>query len=265
LGDLGCMATPEAIRSLYEREIPKLVQAVKTDPVMSKCLHYYACPFVPYVGKKYDVARIKILVVGKATCGWGDGYANLADFSRGDGVPDSFWEWSSDFINKRVVPFYNGRQEEGSYHSEFWRQTYRLTTAVLEGLAELPKYERCPGAADHSFSQIAWTNVFKIGGVCGNPDSRMERFFCSEPWCSLLLQELQILQPELVLFSTHNGYDRFLKQMLPEIELSEPDSDIADVGMPGLGFRGFRTVHFQNRRFSPECLFRRIQTPEANS
>jgi hypothetical protein len=87
----------------------------------------------------------------------------------------------------------------------------------------------------------------------------MEEFLCAEPRCGLLMKELQILQPELVLFSTHSSYDDHLKRMLPEVELSEPEYDISDVRLPGMKLRGFRTLHFQNRRFDPKHLLHRIR------
>jgi hypothetical protein len=88
----------------------------------------------------------------------------------------------------------------------------------------------------------------------GNPDGPMEKFLCRDEFRGLLLAEIEILRPDLILFSTHASYDEILLSMLPQAILNRVDEDIKKVTLPGHHFRGFRTLHFQNRRFKPERI-----------
>jgi hypothetical protein len=106
-------------------------------------------PFVPYRGSRYGVDRPKILIIGKATYGWGKG-----DEGQGSGtlnavkdmddhvLMDHLSKLSDKFIEDEIIPFYGGKK--GHYHSNFWNRIYRLTGQCLYGyqVLESGKYER---------------------------------------------------------------------------------------------------------------------------
>jgi hypothetical protein len=252
------MNVSEELKSHYRTVVPRLLNAARIDPKIRGRLSKYAWPFVPYVGDGYDTAATRIVIVGKATNGWGGENASLDDF-RENVIPADFWRMSDDFVLKQVMPFYAGNPTADSYHSLFWQRIYLLVPTLLSHsqLTNDKSFDR----AECCFRGLAWTNVFKIGNATGNPDCKMQEFLLQESLRGLLLRDLEILRPEIVLFSTHPSYDEFLSAMLPGVSIGpEPEPGISLVKIPGHTFCGFRTLHFQNRRFRPDVLLRSLRS-----
>jgi len=105
-----------ASTSLKDRYL-SLIDLLKEKKVTANC----TIPFVPYRGSACsDDNKPKILVIGKATYGWGKG-----EKGQGSGVledvlgRDDLWEYlsklSEAFLEDEIIPFYGG--EKGHYHS----------------------------------------------------------------------------------------------------------------------------------------------------
>lgn len=212
-------------------------------------------PFVPYVGSSYCQAKHKILIVGKATYGWGKG-----DSGQGSGTlgavlgKNDLYEYIAKlpkkFIEEEIIPFYGG--EKGHYHSQFWNRIYRLTGNLLLD-CPVSEYKRERQVSEKCFRSIAWSNVFKVGATKaerGNPNPKLISFQKAH---NTLEAEINILQPNIVIFSTGPTYDRYLKDLLPNSTLRDADPD--DLGVKeveGLESLAFRTCHFQyysNQKF----------------
>lgn len=95
--------------------------------------------------------------------------------------------------------------------------------------------------------------MFKVGATKakrGNPGQRLASIQKSD---NTLAKEIDVLQPSVVIFSTGPGYDRHLKDVLPNITLRQAEPDHLGIKeVEGLGTLTFRTYHFQyysNRRF----------------
>lgn len=148
-----------------------------------------------------------------------------------------------------MLPYY-GRLPTGEplLHSPFWSRVYRLGTRLFLGDAALP-FVRREDWARACFGQIAWTNVFKIGGSCGgNPPSEMRELLLSN--FSFLGDEIEIIKPRIVVFSTGSGYDQILSRSVGmEVDL-EPDRNAPEIAAlrTRTGRLGYRTPHFQRLR-----------------
>jgi hypothetical protein len=144
-----------------------LIERLKNEVGSETC----TIPFVPYRGSRYGVDKPKILIIGKATYGWGKG-----DEGQGSGVLKHVlgradhirWKdlsrLSEEFIEGEIIPFYGG--EKGHYHSNFWNRIYRLTGHCLYGYSvSAEEYERERQRSVKCFRSIAWSNLFKVGAL----------------------------------------------------------------------------------------------------
>jgi hypothetical protein len=91
----------------------------------------YTVPFFPYVGRGNDDAKHRILIIGKATYGWGkgdkgQGSGTLTEVRNREDVLDRQdlyrhpVQLPKDFIEEQIIPLYGG--ETGLYHSQFLEQ-----------------------------------------------------------------------------------------------------------------------------------------------
>ncbi|MGH9325808.1 MAG: hypothetical protein ACRD2B_03855 [Terriglobia bacterium] len=213
----------------------------------------YAAPCLPYVGPAFfEEANLRMLFVGKATNGWG---------SLGNAIADvwpavKLFADSERFIRERIIPFY-GRLPPGDlgcYQSSFWRRIYSLTCRVLASQADL-EYQREATRAQRCFGEIAWTNLFKVGTSTGNPDSRMSELLLE--CLNTLPDEMQMLKPRIVIFSTGSTYDHFLSRAFSETLIIERPRERFSLvgGLAGVAC-ALRTPHFQactNGEFNELC------------
>jgi hypothetical protein len=139
-----------------------LIERIKEKELADKC----TIPFVPYRGSRYGDVKPKILFIGKATYGWGEG-----EEGQGSGAlkhvqdRNDLWDHLSKlpkkFIEGQIIPFYGG--EKGPYYrSLFWNRIFRLTGRCLYDYKE---YERERRRSEECFRSIAWSNVFKVGAL----------------------------------------------------------------------------------------------------
>jgi hypothetical protein len=121
-----------ASKNLKDRYL-RLIKRIRDEKLAGKS----TIPFVPYRGSAYgDDNKPKILVIGKATYGWGKG-----EQEQGSGAlnavlgRDDLWDHlsklSEEFIEGQIIPFYGG--EKGLYHSQFWNRIFRPVPVWLLG------------------------------------------------------------------------------------------------------------------------------------
>ena len=107
------------------------------------------------------------------------------------------------------------------------------------------KYARDAETAHACFHRITWTNVFRVGGFAGNPDSRMIQLLLNE--FNTLRDEINILKPQVTLFSTGRSYDDLLCQALGITSVNFDQRGPFSI-VSGLGDSvkvALRTQHFQ--------------------
>lgn len=215
-------------------------------------LKEYCWPFLPYVGKDYGSTKgPRVLFVGKATNGWSD--PTILQDSKGDLEeclmehipPTALFALNDRFVAECLTNHYGNLQSGERYHSRFWQVIYILVTRLLKDDVNW-SYLRDPVIARECFHKIAWTNVFKVGGVRGgNPDAQMVDFLLRN--FITLRDEIDRLQPEVIVFSTGAPYDDFLCRCLG---ISRIDFDTSDwfSRVKGLNTSvriAVRTPHFQ--------------------
>jgi len=192
-------------------------------------LDEYAAPFIPYVGENYSESDKKILFVGKATDGWGEFNENgtWKDISLNkarDMGPERLAELSSKLVAVNVALYFAGCNSVNSggigYHSRFWQVIYQLTTSVQQDKSELAEYIRKKSWSDKCFNSIAWTNIFKISKKDGNPESEKFIDFLLEN-VNTLKEEISILEPDIIIFSTGPSYDTYLNRIFPKIDIAK--------------------------------------------
>lgn len=275
------MSGTEIETSLQEELRPKLRGQIERLQEANFNLARVAVPFIPYVGNSYNDAknragvRTRILIVGKATDGWGwkeDVWNKEADL-RDVSLHDHDWYQKlrrvpKEFVERKVVPYYSGGK---GYSSLFWNRVYRIAADLLHDLRvseveikDLRKPELCRGC----FDSIAWTNVFKIGGKRGNPAAKLRK---PQIELNTLSEEIRIVEPDVVLFFTAPGYDRFLCKVLPNMRIDDVESGIARIsGLAGLANGGvaIRTYHPQASRpvpFDPHPIVEYVRANRRSS
>lgn len=229
-----------AMDKYFAAKLPTFYAAVKESRIP---VSVYAAPCLPYIGSAFcDERSPRVLFVGKATYGWGCLTEAIDErWTAGEWIGDS-----ESFILERVLPFFGRLQPgpHGCYHSSFWRRIYSLTCRLSCGRADL-SYEREADQARRCFATIAWTNLFKVGTVAGNPDGRMAELLLTH--LNTLPDEIRILRPRVVVFSTGSTYDYWLSRSLVVFgaKVEVPSERISAVsGLPGVKC-ALRTPHFQ--------------------
>jgi hypothetical protein len=112
--------------------------------------------------------------------------------------------------------------------------------------------------SEKCFRSIAWSNVFKVGppkAKRGNPNQELIAVQKKE---NTLKEELEILEPDVVIFSTGPRYDDFLSDFLPITCMSDAAPNhlgIKEIEIEDLDALVFRTYHFQ---YGPNWMFEQV-------
>ena len=121
-----------ASKNLKDRYF-SLIDRLVEEEVSDEC----TVPFVPYVGANYCYAKPKILIIGKATYGWGKGDGGQQGSGTLNDVLDKDdhdrWKYlielPEEFIEGEVIPYYGG--EKRGRARAFWRRIYQLAGKLL--------------------------------------------------------------------------------------------------------------------------------------
>jgi hypothetical protein len=101
-----------ASKNLKDRYF-SLIERLVEEEIANKC----TIPFVPYVGPSYSRAKPKILIIGKATFGWGKGGEGQGSGALKDVLDmddHDLWkhlvELPKEFIEGEIIPYYGGEK-----------------------------------------------------------------------------------------------------------------------------------------------------------
>lgn len=152
--------------------------------------------FLPSPSKTYFEGGPRIMVVGQETRGWRNGTCTIRNTKRVDeaGIKDSMQR------TQAVAT-------KGAQRSKFL-QYYRSVSSLVS-----------TGTADAA----VWSNQFCVSFKAGSPTKMEESAFAVLKQLSydLLRAQLEILQPQVVIFTTGPGRDKYLKECFPELETIE--------------------------------------------
>jgi hypothetical protein len=235
----------EKLHQLVEQKLRPQIEEARKNLDSEKI----AVPFLPYVGNDYAQAKHKVLVVGKATYGWkckdvsGNNNESLAEISLED---PEWWhrleEAPKNFIEGCVLPFYAGRE---GYKSLFWNRIYRILGDLLSE-NNISRYDRDESVSQTVFRSFAWTNVFKLAGLKGNPRKKLRE---PQIQSNSLPDEISYLEPDVILFFTGPSYDKYLCEIFQEMSLAEPNSLKQVPGVREQARVTLRTYHPQSGKF----------------
>ena len=176
----------------------------------------YSGLFLPYVGPQYREAPVKIGYVGKANHAWGDGTLDyLSQVVTAKPIANRLAAISTGFIVNKLIPSFLGRPVKPPYtapqqRSAFWAAICDFALGLAARSPLLPCCRQGQACNATCFSSIAWTNVYKVALVPGNPDKGMTNFLLAN--FNTLPAEIAALEPYLVWFVTGHDYDSHLKE-----------------------------------------------------
>lgn len=191
-------------------------------------------PLLVLPHERWNSAKLKLLIVGQETRRWmydprvvgeqGDPIENFRDFLLTKHAVTAMWNLYRWYALGRAYPKLN---------SPFWRGFRAIDSAIND-------------AQDAAL----WTNVFKVnvnGSVMENCTAA-EVSALRRVQLGLLRGEIDILQPDVVVFFSGPRYDAAIRGEFPDMEISAlsrrlPKSTVGVVRASGLPPRTIRTYH----------------------
>jgi hypothetical protein len=161
------------------------------------------------VPESYTTIPTRILVVGQQTNGWGD--RNLCGRSNA--------------LDALMTLYANFNLGETYTASPFWQATVLLNRLVN------------PASPPRSF---LWSNLVKLDQSGNRPIEELENQICQ---LGLLQKEIDITNPDVVVFFTGPDYDQRLKQSFPDSVWEKMSRFIVSLKHPNLPALAFRTYH----------------------
>src|SRR5215213_1069696 len=241
-----------ASENLKDRYFSLIARLKGKQEIADKC----TIPFVPYVGANYCDAKPRILIIGKATYGWGKGDEGQGSGALNDVLDEddhALWEHlvelPKEFIEGEIIPYCGG--EEGHYGSRFWIRIYQLAGKLL--LDRPISNERDLQVSETCFKSIAWSNIFKVGALKsegGNPKKKVRDIQKDQNKNegNAFEEEITALRPDVAIFSTSRAYDKHIEDLLPNTCMEDVDPEHEHLKIKeieGLDTLAFRTYHFQ--------------------
>ncbi|MBQ5939013.1 MULTISPECIES: hypothetical protein [unclassified Massilia] len=159
--------------------------------------------FVPAVSDSYATSKVRTMIVGRETAGWGSTLRkDLAHPDRMSSVR-AYLDHQMQFHRRKV-----GTVAERSKFFQFYREAARTMAAPAERAAR---------------DAPVWANLFcfdaaKTRPVRGDDTASGEIVRLSG---ALLRVQLEVLRPQLIVFTTGSSCDRYLKQMFSGLAVSQ--------------------------------------------
>lgn len=173
-------------------------------------------PFIPYIFDEYKLSKQKVLFVGQQT----NGGPGLPDFAKSN---VSFDDLQSDWAEFR----HNDRESLSHYNSPFWNFIGRV----------------CEDLKIHKLG-YAWSNISKFESNNSFPSG--EIYELAKIHFNSMPVEIEILQPDIVVFLTGPNYDSVIRGAFPNVSFHDypnlPIRQFCEVrGIPGK--KSFRLHH----------------------
>jgi hypothetical protein len=195
----------EGLLALYEAAFPALMAIRSSGQDVSWPL------FVePPTG--YEVAPVRLLIIGQQTNGWGSG------------EPSSCAE---------VVNLYRGFDLGRHYRpTPFWQAAHRLYNLL------------CPAGPERAF---VWSNLIKVCQHRTRPLPAVEDAVCR---LAVLTGEVGVMRPNVAVFFTGSSYDGRLRETFPGIGFHRVSRLVSRLEHGGLPYHSYRTAHPKYLRLS---------------
>ena len=161
-------------------------------------------PLLVEVPDAYCKAKVKLMIVGQQTAGWG----HPAD----DSIRDLLGQYRGFELGRRMS-------------SPFWEATYEIYNFLN------------PDGPPQGF---VWSNLIKVDVNKKRPSRELEELICS---IGLLRHELSITEPDVVVFFTGPSYDARLRTTFPGVKCERVNDFVNRLSHDALPEKAFRSYH----------------------
>lgn len=177
--------------------------------------------FLPTVSEHYLAAQKKVLIVGKETRSWANAKCDIKI-----GRAASLSNVAAAMARHRKFLLSPPRDSK-------FMQFYRAANISLSGGTQY-----LPSAA-------IWSNLFCVSSAGKSPVGTSSFQLISELSRKLLAAQIDILEPDAIIFTTGTGYDKYLKAFFPERTDSQVITPRALWAFKINGVQCYRTSHPQ--------------------
>lgn len=229
----------EAINAQLAARYLSILENAQLDSLYNEA-NTFSGMFLPTVSEHYLVARKKVLIVGKETRSWANARCVIKSgrAANVEGVTAAM---------KRHRNFLLAPPQDSKF-----MQFYRAANVLLSGGKQyLP-------------STAIWSNLFCVSSSSKSPVGTSSFQLVSELSRKLLEAQIEILEPNAILFTTGTGYDKYLKAFFPSRTDSQVITPRALWAFKINGVQCYRTSHPQwaSGREHREDALRRILLEE---
>jgi hypothetical protein len=156
--------------------------------------------FLPAATEEYLQSDIRIMLVGKEPRKWGKALQDLVSIKRTPAALGDYVRAQME-CHRRTMQINPGRSKFLQFH--------RRLAATL-------------GPAAHSRAQVAWGNLLCASLNEGSPCRGVTQERIAELSRLLLAAQIEVLAPELIVFASGYGYDRFVKALFDHTWETQP-------------------------------------------
>jgi hypothetical protein len=167
-------------------------------------------PLLLEVPPGYERAATRVMIVGQETFGWGRPEENTVSL-----------------LQEGYRSFDRGRSVS---HTPFWQAASTIWRLLNP---------------DDEQRAFLWTNLVKVDQASHRPSQRVEDAISA---LLLVQREIEITQPDVVVFFTGPRYDERLCKTFPNVQFVQMSKAVARVQHPSLPVRCYRTYHPQYLR-----------------
>lgn len=180
------------LQTVYEQKYPGLKSALADADAET-----LSCPqLVDISAHNYKLARTKLLIFGQQTREWYDDWSNIKGDVAAHAVRELLQEYSVFNLGS------------GLRHTPFWHYAHELHTLLN------------PNGPGNGF---IWSNLIKMAGLnkqdkWGYPGWLIEELINKS--FDVLVSEVNLAEPDVVVFFTGHDYDECLERSFPGVRLS---------------------------------------------
>jgi len=182
-------------------------------------------PLLIYVDeKKYFESDLKVMIIGQETNDWGKNFTG--DLQETIKIYDDF---------------YNSGYAINTYGGHFWNGINRFSSLLENKFPE------------RKISYI-WNNVVKIGASGRDQNHPQNHIYKAElDNFKVLEKELEILNPDIILFISGPNYDSNISSILNNVKFSSIDETFSSRQIAKLNFKNHKNIF---RTYHPNYLWR---------
>ena len=213
------------LRELYESHWKNLTQELNLILIDEKLSQKPTNPLLIYLDeKKHLESEIKVMIIGQETNDWNKNFTgNIQETIE---IYDEF---------------YNSGYAQNSYGGHFWNGINRFSN-LLE--TKFPNKK----------ISYVWNNVVKIGASGRDQNHPQNYIYHAElKNFKVLEKEIEILNPDIILFISGPTYDSNIASILDGVKFSRLNKNFSDRQIAKLEFKNRKNIF---RTYHPNYLWR---------